>query len=117
MLDYPCNLEQPAKRCCDRTVIPFGAASSASVNAFGISAAHQQAQQKPSAVIAAVGPFEHKPGNKAIDQANEVQGRNSPSLVKPHEIDIKLLERNGGSGQSSPSVSGMSNRLTRDFVT
>jgi len=69
-------------------------------NDWFVVASQQQSSQKPATAVAAVEPFEHKPleGSKG-----------SVGLpTKPQEIDIKLVERNGGSGQSSPSVSGES---------
>jgi len=57
-------------------------------------AAQQQAAAKPATAIAAVGPFDHTPLDKPAPQ--------SP----PSDLDIKFVERNGGSGQSSPSISG-----------
>lgn len=67
-----------------------------------LAAAHQQAPQKPATAIAAVGPFEHKPHGTPTSPPSNI-----PTPQKPQEIDIKLVERNGGSGQSSPNVSGM----------
>ena len=69
-------------------------------------AAHQQAPQKSATAIAAVGPFEHKPPSTAVNSAPPADNSIPAHPHKPQEIDIKLVERNGGSGQSSPNVSG-----------
>ena len=74
-------------------------------------AAQQQSSQKTTTAIAAVEPFEHKPPGSNYPSENRV-----PTPTKDQEIDIKLIERNGGSGQSSPSFSGELN-FSYSFLT